>query len=149
MSVDAREQKLTGGAWILEQFTLPDPAHERNAARRVLSEVMRAWPGDVHRLWWKWFSEASTSRGLRSKTLDCTVDEAVSLAANGAQLVVYREDPEPEWLAVLGTCGSRFQLAVVGETDKQFVHVSLVTGSGSSCSHGLWACRLSVSPTLW
>jgi putative ABC transport system ATP-binding protein len=116
MSGGTRETKITGGAWILEQFTLGNPVHERNAARRVLSEVMRAWPGNVDRLWWKWFNEAAISLGLRSKTIDCTVEEAVSLAQDGAQIVIYSEDPEPEWLAVLGTANRKFQTVAASES---------------------------------
>jgi hypothetical protein len=37
-------------------------------------------------------SEASSSLGLGAKTLDCTVEEAVSLARNHAQIVCYREN---------------------------------------------------------
>jgi len=119
MSLDSREQKIAGGAWILERFTRDNPAHERNAARRVLSEVMRAWPGDVHRLWWKWFDEAGKSLGLRCKTLDCTVDEAVALAEDGAALVAYRDEPTPEWMAVLGVRGRRVRLARATETAQE------------------------------
>lgn len=116
MTDTSREDKITGGAWILEQFSLENPIHERNAARRVLSEVIRAWPGNVDRLWWKWFNEAATSLGLRSKTLDCTVEEAVILAQDGAQLVIYSEDPEPQWLAVLGTAKRKFHTALANDS---------------------------------
>jgi len=119
MGDNLREEKVVGGAWILEQFTHDNPVHERNAARRVLSEVMRAWPGDVHRLWWKWFNEAAQSLSLRTRTLDCTVEEALSLVEDGARLVTYRDEPKSEWMAVLGTTRRRIQMATSAETVQQ------------------------------
>ncbi|WP_145423650.1 peptidase domain-containing ABC transporter [Symmachiella dynata] len=116
MSGDLRAEKIAGGAWILEQFTHSNPVHERNAARRVLSEVMRAWPGDVHRLWWKWFNEAAKSLGLRARTMDCTVEEALALVEDGARLVTYRDEPKSEWLAVLGKSRRRIQMASAAQT---------------------------------
>lgn len=119
MTTNLREEKIRGGALVLEQFALANPVHERNAARRVLSEVMRAWPGDVHRLWWKWFDEAAKSLGLRSKTLDCRLDEAVELSRNGAQLVAYRDDPKPEWIAIWGSNGNQVQLATASKSIRE------------------------------
>lgn len=113
--------KTAGAVAILEQFTCDDPIHERNASKRVLADVTRAWPGETRRLWWKWFAEASSSLGLRTKTLDCTVDEAFTLARNHAQIVCYREDGQDthdgEWLAVMATARRRFQVLVAGGHD--------------------------------
>ena len=116
MNLKTRQQRAEGGAWILEQLSLSNPAHERNAARRAMNEVIRAWPGDTRPLWWKWFNEASHNLGLRSKTLDCTVAEAVQLASEEVQIVAYTDDPTPEWMAVFGTRRSKFVTAVASET---------------------------------
>ena len=112
--------KIAGAEAILEHFTSDDPVLERNASKRVFAEVTRAWPGEPRRLWWKWFAEASSSLGLRTKTLDCSVDEAVSLAANHAQIVCYREDedtPEGEWLAVMATTKGRSEVLIHTDHD--------------------------------
>ena len=113
--------KIAGAAAILGHFTSDDPVHERNASKRVLAEVTNAWPGEPRRLWWKWFSEASSSLGLGTKTLDCTVDEAFSLARNQTQIVCYREHPETapegEWLAVTASNKRRFQVLVAKDHD--------------------------------
>ena len=113
--------KTAGAVAILEQFTCDDPIHERNASKRVFADVTRAWPGEPRLLWWKWFNEASNSLGLRTKTLDCTVEEAFSLARDHAQIVCYREDdetaPDGEWLAVMATAKRRFQALIAGEHD--------------------------------
>ncbi len=118
--VDTRD-KTAGAAAILHQFICENPIHERNAAKRVLAEVVRAWPGDAHRLWWKWFSEASISLGLRAKVLDCTPGEAVDLVRNHAQIICYREDPENnkdfEWLGVLGSSKRRYEVLISAEND--------------------------------
>ena len=73
--------------------------------------MTRAWPGDVDRLWWKWFEEAGKSVGLRCKTAECKLDEALRIADDGGQLVIYRDNPATEWVAVLGSLGRRFFLA--------------------------------------
>ncbi|MFT7639411.1 MAG: putative ABC transport system ATP-binding protein [Pirellulaceae bacterium] len=113
--------KTAGAVAILEQFTSDDPVHERNASKRVLADVTRAWPGEPRRLWWKWFSEASSSLGLRTKTLDCTIEETFSLARDHAQIVCYREEdgatPACEWLAVMATTKRHFQVLLAGEQD--------------------------------
>ncbi len=113
--------KTAGAVAILEHFTCDDPVHERNASKRIFAEVTRVWPGEAHRLWWKWFAEASSSLGLRTKTLDCATDEAFSLARDHAQIVCYREDdetaPDGEWLAVMATTRKRFQVLLAGEHD--------------------------------
>lgn len=114
--------KIAGAVAILELITSDDPIHERNASKRVLADVTRAWPGEPRRLWWKWFAEASSSLGLSTKTLDCTVDEAFQLARDHAQIVCYREDDDTaingEWLGVMATTKKRFQVLVAGDQDE-------------------------------
>ena len=113
------QAKTAGAIALLEHFTCDDRVHERNAAKRVFAEVTRAWPGETRRLWWKWFAEASSSLGLRTKTLDCTVDEALTLARNHAKIICYRDDALPEseseWLAVLATTKRRFEVMRTGK----------------------------------
>ncbi|MCA9187350.1 MAG: ABC transporter ATP-binding protein [Pirellulaceae bacterium] len=114
-----RQEKLAGGAWILEQLTGPEQAHGRNEARRVLGEVMRAWPGDVHRLWWKWLHEAASSLRLRTKTIDASVHEVMEMVVDGAQLITYSEQDQPQWMAVLGSKGRHYDVAVSSETTQR------------------------------
>lgn len=111
------KQQVAGAVPILQHFVENDAVHERNAAKRVFAEVVRAWPGDVSRLWWKWFSEAAFSLGRRTKTLDCTLQDATDLAGNGARLICYREHPEggAEWLAVVASSKGRFQVLISRE----------------------------------
>ncbi len=120
-------ERIAGGAAILERFTNTEPTYERNAAKRTFVEVTRAWPGECRRLWWKWFAEASSSLGLRSKILDCTVEDACALVGDGAQIVCYREDETSEtseWLAVLGASRKRFQLVRVIDQPVTKMHTS-------------------------
>ncbi len=116
----AHIRETDGAAAILERITDNDPLHERSAAKRELAEAMRAWPGEKGELWSTWFSEASKSLGLRTKTLECTVDEAYSLARNHASIVCYREQEEAShdmWLAVLSKQGRTFEVLFYGESD--------------------------------
>jgi len=106
--------EMKGGVWILDQLLFDRPGYERQAAQRVLSEVIRSWPGDVHRLWWKWFIEASTSLDLRCKSLDCSVEDAITLARDNAKLIFYTDHREPEWTAVMRTVGNRFEVLSAG-----------------------------------
>ena len=74
----------------------------------------------------KWFSDAARSLSLRTKVMDCSVAEALSLARNHTQFVCYRDsDDTPsrsEWLAVLGASRRRFQVLVTGDSanDRDF-----------------------------
>ncbi len=101
-----------GAVAVLKELARDNSALEKNTARRVLADVVRAWPGDVSRLWFKWIVEAASSLGIRAKALDCSVEQACELARNEARLVCFRqaESGEPEWLAVLDTARGRFRL---------------------------------------
>lgn len=90
---------IVAGSWILEQLTLQIPDVEMAAGRRAWHEAELAWPGEERRLWWKWLSEAAQSIGFQTKTVDCTVNEAVQLIRNGAQIVTNREDEDGCWLS--------------------------------------------------
>lgn len=115
--------EIDGAAAILERITENDPLHERSAAKRELAEARRAWPGAKSDLWSTWFSESSKSLGLRTKTLECTVDEAYALARNHATVVCYRSGDSPEqpshdqWLAILAKQGRRFDTLLVAEEE--------------------------------
>ena len=119
--MNASRAKTAGAAVILEHFTSDDPIHERNAPKRALADVTRAWPGDAHRLWWKWYSEAAINLGLRTKTLDCTIDEACALAHNRAQLICYREESPNatgEWMSVMAKSKRGFNVLFAGDHDE-------------------------------
>lgn len=99
------------GSWILEQLTLQLPDVEMAAGRRAWHEAVSAWPGDAERLWWKWLAEAASSIGLQTKTIDCTIKEAVSLVRNGAQIVIWRDDQGTgAWLTARQTTSRRVEL---------------------------------------
>ena len=117
--MNARQEEIAGAVAILDRFTRDNPTYERNAAKRALAEVVRAWPGEVRRLWWKWFAEASSSLGLRTKTLDCSLDEACDLAQNHAQIICRRQDEsgQGQWLAVLAKGRSRYEVLLADEQE--------------------------------
>ncbi|QDV69281.1 Alpha-hemolysin translocation ATP-binding protein HlyB [Rosistilla carotiformis] len=121
------KSQCTGAISILEKLASANPVLERDAPRRAMFEVVEAWPGDPHRLWWKWFSEATISLGLRTKTIDGTVAEVCRLAALRAPLICYREqanDGKAEWLGVVGANRKRFQVVVATEDSDETHSVS-------------------------
>ncbi len=115
-----KKENSSGAITILERFTQQNPAIERNAVRRVFSEVKRAWPGTVDRLWWKWFSESANSLGMRTKTLDCSVDEAYWLARDHVQFVCFRADDrsdQGDWFSVIGASRRKFEVCTSSDVD--------------------------------
>lgn len=123
MTRELKEEQIGDAAWILERFAYGNPTYERNAAKRTLGEAMRTWPGDAGTLWWKWFNEAATSLGLRSKAVNCSVEEANLLASDGAQMMICVTEPasssqaeagrqNPSWIALLGKSKKRFEIAL-------------------------------------
>ena len=102
--------RIIAGSWILEQLTLQIPEVEMAAGRRAWHEAESAWPGEERRLWWKWLTEAAQSIGLQTKTIDCTIAEAVELVRSGAQIVMYREDETGIWLSARMTGSRRVEL---------------------------------------
>ncbi len=87
------------GSWIVEQLTLQLPDVEMAAGRRAWYEAESAWPGEEKQMWWKWLTEAAQSIGLATKTIDCSIAEAVKLVQNGQQIVTNREDVNGSWLS--------------------------------------------------
>ncbi len=113
--VDSRTNQVEGATFILDQLLRDRAGYERKVAQRVMVEVTRSWPGDVNRLWWKWFIEASASLNLRCKTLDCSVEEAIRLAEDGAQLILHQESPQAEWLSIRLVKPARFEVLRAAE----------------------------------
>ena len=112
-------EHIDPGSWILEQLTLQLPDIEMAAGRRAWYEARSAWRGQERRLWWKWTTEAAESIGLTTKTIDCSIDEALELIRDGAHVISWREVKSDEyggghWIKVGGGSGDRFD---VGEVD--------------------------------
>ena len=111
--------RIVAGSWILEQLSLQIPDVEMAAARRAWHEAEVAWPGEEVDLWWKWLTEATQSIGLQSKTVDCTVVEAVELVKNGAQVITFSPQDGGLWLGASDYRKKRadvMQTHTVGET---------------------------------
>jgi putative ABC transport system ATP-binding protein len=121
VSVETNSAKngTAGAAALLAHFTRDNPNLELNASRRVLAEVVRAWPGEPRRLWWKWFSEAADSLSLHTKTVDGSVEEILSLAHDHARIVCFRDDPAMasggEWIAIVESGQRRFHIITAGD----------------------------------
>lgn len=109
-NIKSVSDKMVAGSWILEQLTLQIPDVEMAAGRRAWHEAESAWPGEEKRLWWKWLTEAVQSIGLQTKTIDCTIAEAVKLVRNGAQIVTNREDLDGCWLSIRSVSSHRVEL---------------------------------------
>jgi putative ABC transport system ATP-binding protein len=107
------------GSWILEQLTQQLPDVEMAAGRRAWYEARSAWSGQERRLWWKWTTEAAESIGLTTKTIDCSIGEAVELVKNGAEIISWRAVTDQEhggghWVRIRPLNRGRFE---VGEVD--------------------------------
>lgn len=99
---------VEAAAWIFEQIAVEGGAPaDRSRIRRALEEAIAANPGPSDEKWWLWISELSHSLGQSCKILDCTVEQIVELAREGAQFVVRGEG---EWLAVCGRSRGRFRV---------------------------------------
>lgn len=138
------DKVLSGAVTVLSELIRDKSALELNAVRRVLVDVVRAWPGDASNTWFKWLVEASSSLGVRARALDCRVDQAVELARNEARLICFRQDEfnGPEWLAVLIAAPGRFRLLTGGE-DPQSHEVSasaLTTALSRFSEEGVVRC---------
>ncbi|MEO1530047.1 MAG: ATP-binding cassette domain-containing protein [Planctomycetota bacterium] len=115
-----------GAIGVLTALTRDQPTRDRNAIRRIFSEVSRAWPGDIHRLWWKWLIESCNSLGLRAKTLDCRVSDVLELVRNHAQVVCFTPSSAKggdRWLAVIEESKGRFEVLLAG-TQETTKHLS-------------------------
>lgn len=92
------KDRIEPGAWVLEQLSLKLLNVEMAAARRAWYEAKDAWPGEESDLWWKWMVGATTSIGLQTKVIDCSVTEAIGLVQNGADLFAWKNDEDGTWL---------------------------------------------------
>ena len=79
-------------AWILEQFHIEAGLPvERSSIRRVLDDALNSVDSDSEEYWWKWITEASRSLGLKSKVLDCTIEQIEELSCEGARIFIRSE----------------------------------------------------------
>lgn len=116
--------RIDPGSWILEQLTLILPDVEMAAGRRAWHEAKAGWPGQEGRLWWKWTAEAADSIGLATKTVDCTVVEAIQLLNSGARVIVWEAadsiDEPGNWLLLQKSRDRRCDVARAGQVTETF-----------------------------
>jgi len=82
----------------------PDRSMSRSMIRNALEQAADAEiPGEW--VWHDWLSAALQILGLRCRAIDCTIDQAVDIAADGAQIITHCDDNS--WLAIVQTKRSR------------------------------------------
>lgn len=112
--------RIDSGSWILEQLTLILPDVEMAAGRRAWHEAKAAWPGQEGRLWWKWTAESAESIGLATKTVDCTINEAIQMLNSGARIITWSapEDADAEargdWVLLQRRRGNKYEASRAG-----------------------------------
>jgi putative ABC transport system ATP-binding protein len=85
---------------------------DRSRIRRALEESADAtFMGP----WWNWLSQTCESLGLISKTVDCTPEQMLQLAYDGARVITQADE---DWLSVVATRKNRF-LVVRSLADQQ------------------------------
>ncbi|CAK8993914.1 Leukotoxin translocation ATP-binding protein LktB, partial [Durusdinium trenchii] len=101
---------LEAASWLFEQLGVDvgRPA-DRARIRRALDEALAVWQSASGERWWKWLVEAGISLDMHCKVVDCTFDELVTLARDGARLVTCVGDNNA-WHAISGTRGRRFRV---------------------------------------
>ncbi len=99
MSVSEIEAEIEAAASIFEQIAMESGFKiERSKIRRAVEESAVAWPGEAKELWWKWLIEASESLGIKSRVVDCTFEQAVSIVRDGGHVIV-RMNSTSDWVA--------------------------------------------------
>jgi putative ABC transport system ATP-binding protein len=89
-------------AWILDELALEsNQPVERSQLRRIVDDVVSAWPGPADERWMVWAAEAGHSLGRPARIVDCTAKEIVELARQGVT-VISRPRGEHSWVAVVG-----------------------------------------------
>ncbi|MCA9075629.1 MAG: ATP-binding cassette domain-containing protein [Planctomycetaceae bacterium] len=101
---------LEAAAWLFEQLAVESgqPA-DRVRIRRALEEASAAWPPGSEDRWWKWLVEAGRSLGMKCKIVDCTFDQLVEVAREGARLIT-RVGEERRWKAITVGRGRRLRV---------------------------------------
>ena len=104
------KRDLEAAAWLFEQLAVESgqPA-DRVRIRRALEEASDAWPPGAEDRWWKWLVEAGRSLGLKCKIVDCTFDQLVEVAREGARLIT-RVGEERRWKAITGGRGRKLRV---------------------------------------
>ena len=125
--------RIDSGSWILEQLTLILPDVEMAAGRRAWHEAKAAWPGQEGRLWWKWTAESAESIGLSTKTVDCTIKEAIQILNSGARIITWSAPQEPgadaqgDWVLLQKKRGNKYEASRAGTVTGN----SVVSGRGA------------------
>lgn len=73
---------------------------EPSEIRRTVGEAVRTWPGSLDLRWWKWLVEAGESLDLRIAVVECSLADAIRLAAEGMHLAAFLPGQEQPWLSV-------------------------------------------------
>lgn len=81
--------------------------------RRILSEAMQAWPGELRESWWKWILETCRGLGFAARVIDATPREVLELLRHDVVAVTLGDSSTPEApriLALNGTKRRKFRL---------------------------------------
>lgn len=110
--MQTHKSEFSGGSWIVEQLTLDLPDVERSVGRRAWRESQAAWEGDEPQFWWHWLSAAIKSIGLATRTIDCSVSEAMDLVEGGAELITWAPQPETDgcWIRIRRKSGNLYDI---------------------------------------
>lgn len=116
-----RESQIEAASALVDQLGFEsDRVRSRRVIRDAFEESTTEGAGTDNLNWHLWLSDALQSLGLRCRTIDCTTDQAVELALNGAQLVARCRDAS--WIALARARRSRLLvLRPAGETPSEWL----------------------------
>lgn len=85
-----------------------DRAHARAVIRDAFEQSISEAAPSVELVWHVWLGDALQSLGLRYRVIDCTIEQVVEIAFNGAQVVTRCDDTS--WLAIAQIQRGRLQI---------------------------------------
>ncbi|MEZ6068008.1 MAG: ATP-binding cassette domain-containing protein [Planctomycetaceae bacterium] len=100
----------SSAAWVIEQLEIEaGQPSDRSRIRRAVDESFNAWPGDPATRWWRWVAESGESLGLRSRPVDCTMEQLFEIAQEGGRLII-RLPSSGDWYGIAANKGRKVLL---------------------------------------
>jgi ABC-type bacteriocin/lantibiotic exporter with double-glycine peptidase domain len=104
--VDHADDRAALASILNELAVDADESSDRSRARRIVGDVVSAWPGPADNRWMVWACESGQSLGRPARIVDCTAEQAVALAHHGSA-VIARPAGSDSWIAFVGGDSSR------------------------------------------
>lgn len=118
-NMKSRQHDMEAAVWLLEQIAI-EAGHDtdRSRVRRAVDEASALWTTEDGDRWWRWIADASRTLGLKSKVIDCTLEQLTQISRDGGQMIVSAGD-QSRWAAIQSSNGRRYPVLSTADNHRK------------------------------